>query len=51
VTNVTYIFGTFPNTKPEKRRWGGHGILYPPTSKSGGDMSPTKLRPCPRQLL
>jgi len=30
VANVTFIFGTSPNTKSEEKKWGGHGILYPP---------------------
>jgi len=48
VANVTFIFGTSPNAKPEEEKWGGHGILYPPHLKKRGDtspVSPIKLRP------
>jgi len=30
VTNITFIFGTSPNTKPVEKTVGGHGILCPP---------------------
>jgi len=36
VTNITFIFETSPNTNPKEKKVGGHGILYPPTWKSGG---------------
>jgi len=29
VTSVTFIFETSPNTKREKKKVGGHGVLYP----------------------
>jgi len=30
VTNITFIFETSPNTKPEEKKVGGHDILCPP---------------------
>ena len=39
-TNITFIFETSPNTKPKDKKWGEHGILYPPVWKSGGTRSP-----------
>jgi len=46
LANVTFVFGTSPNTKPEKKS-GGTSHIMSPTWKSGGDtspVSPTKLR-------
>jgi len=46
VANVTFVFGTSPNTKPEEKKWGD--IAYyvrPPEKVDTGDVSPTKLRP------
>jgi len=48
VANVTFIFGTSPNTKPEEKKWGDMAYYIPPTFKSEGDtfpVFPTKLRP------
>jgi len=47
VANVTFIFGTSPNAKPEEKKWGdmAYYILH---LKKRGDTSPvfpTKLRP------
>jgi len=39
VANVSFIFLTSPNIKPEEK-WGGHGILYPPPEKLGGTRPP-----------
>jgi len=44
VTNVTFIFDTFPNTKPKEKKVGGHGILHPHRLKKWGDTSPVSLR-------
>jgi len=40
VTNITFIFETSPNTQPKEKKVGRHGILYPPTWKSGGTCLP-----------
>ena len=43
-----FHFWNFSKYKTCRKKWGGHGILYP-TWKSGGNtspVSPTKLRPC-----
>ena len=42
MANVTFIFGTSPNTKPEEKKLGEPGILYLPTLKSG-----VTRPPCP----
>jgi len=36
VTNVTFIFGTSPNAKPEKKKWGDMAYYIPPPEKVGG---------------
>jgi len=43
VTNVTFIFETFPNTKPKDKNVRGHGILYSRRLKKVGGTRP----PCP----
>jgi len=40
VTNITFIFEISPNTKPQEKKVGGHGILCPPVGKSGGGHVP-----------
>ena len=40
MANVTFIFGTSPNAKPEEKKVWGHGILYTPQlQKRGGHVS------------
>jgi len=48
VTNVTFIFGTSRNTKPEEKKAGDMAYYIPPPEKVGDmfPVSPTKLRPC-----
>jgi len=41
VTNVTFIFGTSPNTKPEEKKWGTWHIISPHLKKWG------TCSPCP----
>jgi len=36
VENITFIFGTSPNTKPEEKKWGGMAYYIPPPEKVGG---------------
>jgi len=31
VANVTFVFGTSPNTKPEEKEWGDITYYAPPT--------------------
>jgi len=54
MTNITFIFETSPNTKPNEKKVGGTWhIMPPPVWKSGGDtspVSPTKLRPCTHDI-
>jgi len=33
VANVTFIFGTSPNTKPEEKKWGDMAYCIPTTIK------------------
>jgi len=40
VANVTFIFGTSPNTKPEEKKWGDMAYYIPSTLKSGEGTSP-----------
>jgi len=46
VTNVTFIFGTSPNTKPEEKKWGDMAYCIPATWKSGVDTSPMSPPNC-----
>jgi len=36
VTNIAFVFETFPNTKAKVQKVGGHDILCPPSEKVGG---------------
>jgi len=36
VSNVTFIFGTNPNTKPEEKKWGDMAYHISPPEKVGG---------------
>jgi len=36
VVNITFIFGTSPNTKPEEKKWGDMAYYIPPSEKVGG---------------
>jgi len=36
VANVTFIFGTSPNAKPEEKKWGDMAYYIPPPEKAGG---------------
>jgi len=40
VANVTFIFGTSPNRKPEDKKWGNMAYYIPLTLKSGGTRPP-----------
>jgi len=42
VANATFIFGTYPNTKPEEKKWGDMAYYIPPPKKVVGTR-----RPCP----
>jgi len=36
VANVTFVFGTSPNTKPEEKKWGDIAYYAPLPEKVGG---------------
>jgi len=36
VTNITFIFETFPNTKPKAKSGGTWHIMSPPSKKKAG---------------
>jgi len=36
VANVTFVFGTSPNTKPEEKKWGDIADYVPHLKKWGG---------------
>ena len=40
VANVTFVFGTSPNTKPEEKKWGGIAYYVPLPDKVGGTRPP-----------
>ena len=41
VTNITFIFETPPNTKPEDKKWGDMAYYVPPSEKVEGTSPPT----------
>jgi len=51
VANVPFIFGTSPIQNLKRKSEGDMAYYVPPTWKSGGDTSPTKLRPCTGGLV
>ena len=46
MTNVTFSFETSPNTNPERKKCGGHGMSCPPRLKKWGGTSPVSPPNC-----
>jgi len=40
VTNITFIFETFPNAKPKEKKWGDMAYYVTPSEKVGGTRPP-----------
>ena len=47
VANVTFVFGTSPNIKPEEKKWGDLAYYIPPPEKVGEHVpvSPHQIGP------
>jgi len=53
VANVTFIFGTSPNTKAEEKKWGDMAYYIPLPKKMGGTRSrvPHQIAPMPTPIV